>query len=140
MYTATGLANSLGIFSGARIHPDYIARSDEGRHGYPQPRFQGGRLSAPLSSVPLEIRRGLFHFLDEESFDQYELDTSQLGKALDYLKEQMVVEAVFYKGKVININLPTHVDLEVKETPPNFQGNTAQGGTKPTSTTICSCR
>ena len=72
-----------------------------------------------------------YYFLDLESFDQYELDTSQLGKALEYLKEQMVVEAVFYNGKVININLPTHVDLEVKETPPNFQGNTAQGGTKP---------
>jgi len=72
-----------------------------------------------------------YYFLDQETFDQYDLDSSQLGKSLDYLKEQMMVEAVFYNGKVISLNLPTHVDLEVKETPPNFQGNTAQGGTKP---------
>ena len=72
-----------------------------------------------------------YYFLDQETFDQYDLDSAQLGKSLDYMKEQMMVEAVFYKGKVISLNLPTHVDLEVKETPPNFQGNTAQGGTKP---------
>ena len=97
------------------------------------------RYDTSFSMADIENRRtqymytdgDYYHFLDEETFDQYELDISQLGKALDYLKEQMVVEAVFYKGKVININLPTHVDLEVKETPPNFQGNTAQGGTKP---------
>ena len=38
---------------------------------------------------------------------------------------------VFYKGNPININLPTHVDLAVTETPPSFRGDTAQGGTKP---------
>ena len=54
-----------------------------------------------------------------------------LGAALNYLKEQAVVEVVFYKGSAININLPTHVELEVTETPPAFRGDTAQGGNKP---------
>jgi len=72
-----------------------------------------------------------FYFLDQETFDQYELTKELLGRSLDYLKEQMMVEVVFYKGNPININLPTHVDLAVTETPPSFRGDTAQGGTKP---------
>ena len=72
-----------------------------------------------------------FYFLDQETFDQYELTKEQLGSTLDYLKENMMAEMVFYKGSPINVNLPTHVDLEVVETPPAFRGDTAQGGNKP---------
>jgi len=72
-----------------------------------------------------------YHFMDQETFDEYELTKEILGASLDYLKEQMIVEVVFYKGNAININLPTHVELEVKDTPPSFRGDTAQGGNKP---------
>ena len=72
-----------------------------------------------------------YYFLDQETFDQYELTKAQLGATLDYLKENMMAEMVFYKGSPINVNLPTHVDLEVVETPPAFRGDTAQGGNKP---------
>ena len=72
-----------------------------------------------------------YYFLDQESFDQYELTKELLGSSLDYLQEQMVVEVVFYKGTAINVILPTHVELQVVETPPAFRGDTAQGGTKP---------
>ena len=72
-----------------------------------------------------------YYFLDQETFDQYELTREQLGSTLDYLKENMMAEMVFYKGSPINVNLPTHVDLEVVETPPAFRGDTAQGGNKP---------
>ena len=72
-----------------------------------------------------------FYFLDQETFDQYELTKGQLAGTLDYLKENMMVEMVFYKGDPINVNVPTHVDLEVVETPPAFRGDTAQGGNKP---------
>ncbi len=72
-----------------------------------------------------------YYFLDQETFDQHELTKDILSGTLDYLKEQMMVEVVFYKGAVINVNLPTHVELQVAETPPAFKGDTAQGGTKP---------
>ena len=72
-----------------------------------------------------------YHFIDQETFDQYELTKELLGDNLNYLKEQMVIEVVFYNGNAINIYLPTHVELEVKETPPSFRGDTAQGGNKP---------
>ena len=72
-----------------------------------------------------------FYFLDQETFDQYELTRETLGDTLNYLKENMIVEMVFYKGSPINLNLPTHVELAVAETPPAFRGDTAQGGNKP---------
>ena len=72
-----------------------------------------------------------YYFLDMETYDQHELTKDVLGDTLDYLKEQMVVELVIYNGSPISINLPTHVELEIKETPPAFRGDTAQGGNKP---------
>ena len=72
-----------------------------------------------------------YYFLDQESFDQYELTKETLGDTLNYLKENMMAEMVFYKGSPININLPTHVELAVADTPPAFRGDTAQGGNKP---------
>ena len=72
-----------------------------------------------------------YFFMDQETFDQYELTKETLGSALDYLKENMMVEMVFYKNNPINLNLPIHVELEVVDTPPAFRGDTAQGGNKP---------
>lgn len=72
-----------------------------------------------------------FYFLDQETFDQYELTKETLGDTLNYLKENMMAEMVFYKGSPINVNLPTHVELKVADTPPAFRGDTAQGGNKP---------
>ena len=72
-----------------------------------------------------------YYFLDQETFDQYELTTEILGESLGYLKENAQVEVVFYKGAAISVNLPTHVELEVTETAPSFRGDTAQGGNKP---------
>ena len=72
-----------------------------------------------------------FYFLDQETFDQYELTRETLGDTLNYLKENMIAEMVFYKGSPINLNLPTHVELAVTDTLPAFRGDTAQGGNKP---------
>ena len=72
-----------------------------------------------------------YYFLDQVTFDQYELTKEVLANTLNYLTEQLMVEVVFYKGNVININLPPHVALKVAETPPAFKGDTAQGGNKP---------
>jgi len=73
----------------------------------------------------------LYYFMDEESFEQMPLTPSQLGDALNYLKEGNSVEVSSYKGEVTSIELPITIDLEVAETDPGFKGDTATGGTKP---------
>ena len=73
----------------------------------------------------------LYYFMDEESFEQFPLTSSQMGDALNYLKEGVSVEVSSYKGEVVDIEMPITVELEVTETEPGFKGNTATGGTKP---------
>ena len=72
-----------------------------------------------------------YTFMDMETYDQYPLTREQLGGAVSYLREETVVDVVFYNGQVIDIRLPTFVELKVTDTPPGFKGDTAQGGTKP---------
>ena len=42
----------------------------------------------------------------------------------------MVVRAIKFEGRVINVELPIKVEYRVSEAPPNVRGNTAQSGTK----------
>lgn len=73
----------------------------------------------------------LYYFMDEESFEQMPLNSSQLGDAVNYMKEGMSLELSSYKDKVIGVELPITVELEVSNTEPGFKGNTATAGTKP---------
>ena len=43
----------------------------------------------------------------------------------------LILSKLSFKGKLIGIDLPNFVELEVVDTPPGEKGNTAQGGTKP---------
>ncbi len=72
-----------------------------------------------------------YNFMDMESYDQYQLTREQLADTVNYLKEDTVVDVVFHNGNIINVRLPTFVELAVVNTPPGFRGDTAQGGTKP---------
>ena len=73
----------------------------------------------------------IYHFMDMSTFDQYPLTDEVVGDALQYLKEQDVVDLVFYRDSPIALELPTYVELQVANTPPSLRGNTAQGSTKP---------
>ena len=73
----------------------------------------------------------MYYFMDMRTFDQHPMTQDLLGNVLQYLKEQDVVELVFYNGEPIGLELSTFVELKVADTPPSMKGNTAQGGTKP---------
>ncbi len=70
-------------------------------------------------------------FMDTESYEQISLDKVQLGEVLKYLKENMRVTIMLYKGETIGVELPHSVELQVVETDPGFKGDTAAGGSKP---------
>ena len=75
---------------------------------------------------------GLYYFMDNETYDQIPLNEEQLGDCLKYLKENMEVTILSFKGKVFAVEPPIFVELEVKYTEPGFAGNTAGAGqTKP---------
>ena len=69
--------------------------------------------------------------MDNETYEQLQLTEEQIGDGIKYLKENMVVQVLMHDSRIIGVDLPAHVILEVTDTPPSEKGNTAQGGTKP---------
>ncbi|MDM5315948.1 elongation factor P [Fictibacillus halophilus] len=70
-------------------------------------------------------------FMDNESYEQIELQASQIEYELKYLLENMTVHIMTYQGETIGVELPNTVELVVAETEPGIKGDTASGGTKP---------
>ncbi len=73
----------------------------------------------------------LYYFMDEQSFEQMPLSASQLGDAVNYLKEGMSLEMSSYKDELVGVELPLAVELQVIDTGPGFKGDTATAGNKP---------
>lgn len=71
-----------------------------------------------------------YTFMDNETYDQFELNRKQLEWELNFLKENMEVNIASYQGEIIGITLPNTVELSVVETEPGIKGNTATGATK----------
>ena len=73
----------------------------------------------------------LYYFMDLETYEQIPIDQSKLGDAFRFVKEEMEVKVLSYKGEVFGIEPPNFVELVVTETDPGFKGNTATNATKP---------
>lgn len=70
-------------------------------------------------------------FMDTNTYEQIELQTSQIEEQLKFMKENMEVHVISYEGEVLGVDLPNNVELEVIETEPGIKGDTASGGSKP---------
>ena len=73
----------------------------------------------------------LYYFMDMETYEQQPIDKSKLGPAFQFVKENMEVKVLSYKGNVFGVEPPNFVELEVTETDPGFKGDTATNATKP---------
>ena len=73
----------------------------------------------------------LYYFMDMESYEQIPIDKSKLGDSFAFVKENMEVKVLSYKGNVFGVEPPFFVELEVTETDPGFKGDTATNATKP---------
>ena len=73
----------------------------------------------------------LYYFMDQETFEQMPLNADQLGDALRFVKENMLVKILSYKGSVFGVEPPNFVELQVAETEPGVKGDTATGAQKP---------
>lgn len=65
-----------------------------------------------------------FHFMDPESFEQFQLPTEDMEDAGDYLKEGDEVQLQFFGDKVINVELPKSLYLLVTYTEDVVKGDT----------------
>ena len=73
----------------------------------------------------------LYYFMDMETFDMLPLNSDKLGDNFRFVKEEMMVKIISYKGNVFGVEPPTFVELEVTKTDPGFAGNTATNTLKP---------
>jgi len=75
-------------------------------------------------------RDGYWFAEENNPANRFKLSQKQIGNAINFLKPNTVVEALKFKGAILNITLPIKMDFKVTEAPPAVRGNTAQGGTK----------
>ena len=73
----------------------------------------------------------LYHFMDTETYEQIEMNESDIGGNLRFVKENEMVKILVHNGRIFGIEPPMFVELAITETEPGFKGDTAQGATKP---------
>jgi len=98
------------------------------------------RAGEKVSDVRLERRPvnysytdgDLYYFMDANTYDIIPISGDLLGEnQLKYLKENMACEGLVHDDKVISVELPQFVELQVTQTDPGLRGDTAQGASKP---------
>lgn len=70
------------------------------------------------------------HLMDNDSFEQFSMDTTQLGDAVQWLKEGENVDVLYFDDRPVAIKLPPKVELTVTSAPPGVKGNSAGNVTK----------
>ena len=79
----------------------------------------------------LYVDSDIYYFMDNATYEQTPLNKEQLGDTLNFIKENMNVTMLSYKGNVFAVEPPMFVELEVTYTEPGVEGNTATNSTKP---------
>lgn len=72
-----------------------------------------------------------FYFMDNATFEQYELSAEQVDDSWKYLKDGMLCTMMLFNGVPITMSPPNHVELLVTECEPGAKGDTATNVTKP---------
>jgi elongation factor P len=72
----------------------------------------------------------VLHFMNIETFDQYEARTTLFDEDVHFLKEGMQLTLKFYEGQAIDYELPTTVTYKVVEAEVAVVGNSAGNVTK----------
>lgn len=72
-----------------------------------------------------------YHFMDLESYEQNTLSAAQVGEVASFIKDQQEVTVLYFNGEPMGVELPTAVELEVRDTEPGMRGDTVTGASKP---------
>ena len=75
-----------------------------------------------------------YHFMDSETYEQYEVSIKENEDKKYYLKEGDTYEITVWEGNVIDIKIPYKVVFTVAESENYVKGDTVSGATKPVVT------
>lgn len=109
-------------------------RDLEDGHSFEQ-SFQS---DAKFIRVRLEVRPmqylyndgDMYYLMDQETFEQLPLGRETFGDSVGYLKEGMVLQVSSYKERIVDVELPITVELEVTDTQPGYKGDTVTASSK----------
>jgi len=73
----------------------------------------------------------MYHFMNNESFDQIALSDEVLGDAVPYLVPNIKLKVEMYEGRPVGIELPLTVEMTVVETEPAIKGASVSNVGKP---------
>jgi len=69
-------------------------------------------------------------FMDQETYEQIEIEKGRLTNELQYLKGEEVVEIISYEGEIFGISLPPKVALKITSCESAVRGDTVNKATK----------
>jgi elongation factor P len=73
----------------------------------------------------------MYHFMNNENFEQIGLSSEVLGDAVPYLIPNVKLQIELYEGRPVGIDLPLTVDMKVVETEPAIKGASVSNVGKP---------
>jgi elongation factor P len=73
----------------------------------------------------------MYHFMNNENFEQIALSDEVLGDAVPYLIPNIKLKIELYEGRPVGIDLPLNVEMKVVETEPAIKGATVSNVGKP---------
>ncbi len=72
-----------------------------------------------------------FVFMDGGTYEQIHIDSDVVGDSARFLLENQNAVVATHEGTPLFVELPTSVELVIKQTDPGLQGDRSTGGTKP---------
>lgn len=73
----------------------------------------------------------IYHFMDQETYEDIAISREAVGDNAKFLKDNLEVAGLFYKGQTLSVTLPNSVVYKITHTEPGIKGDTAKSGTKP---------
>ena len=67
------------------------------------------------------------HFMDQDTFEQHHIAAELLGDDAPWLTDGMQVYGVVYNGRMVGVNLPPHVEIDVEMAGAGSRTDTASG-------------
>ena len=71
-----------------------------------------------------------YSFMNMDTYEQIDLDESQIVNEAKYLKEGLGIFVIFYESEMLGVELPEKIDFKITKTEPAIKGNTATNATK----------
>ncbi|MCD4693995.1 elongation factor P [bacterium] len=70
------------------------------------------------------------YFMDNDSYEQFEIEIEALNNKEKFLKEGIDVDVLYFQGRAVTMELPIKMEFEVTSSPPGVKGNSAGNVTK----------